>query len=171
MTSRRTFLATFAGGILAVPLAADAQRARKIYRLGLLFNVLPPTFPDRWAFYERIRQLGWVYNQTFAAEHRVYGEQYERIPELAAELIRAGVDIFVVQGGIDAARVQQATRTIPMSWFPSRRGRNPARKKQRKRRRRPRGSRRTTRSRARPSRKNWAAAHSPTIFSTCCAAR
>jgi len=50
-------------------------------------------------------------------EHRAYGDQMERIPELAAELIRSGVDIFIVPGGVGAVRVQQVTRTIPIVTF------------------------------------------------------
>jgi len=111
---RRAFLGTLTGSLLAAPLAAEGQQAGKVYKIGLLFNILPPTFPKQWAFYERMMELGWVYGRDFLGEHRVYGDQYERVPHLATELIRAGVDIFVVQGGADASRVQQVTRRIPI---------------------------------------------------------
>ena len=42
-----------------------------------------------------MRELGWVYGQNIVTERRAYGDQVERIPELAAELIRSGVDIFI----------------------------------------------------------------------------
>jgi putative ABC transport system substrate-binding protein len=111
---RRTFLAGTGAVLLAAPLAAEAQVAGKVHRIGLLFTVIPSTFPDQWPFYERMRELGWVYGRDFVAEYRVYGEQYDRVPELASELIRAGADLFVVQGGIEASRVQQVTSTIPI---------------------------------------------------------
>jgi putative ABC transport system substrate-binding protein len=112
--ARRTLLALLTGGFLAAPFAVEAQQAGKVYRIGLLFTVLPSTFPDQWPFYERMQELGWVYGRDFVAEYRVYGDRYEQVPDLAAELIRAGADLFVVQGGIEASRVQQVTRTIPI---------------------------------------------------------
>src|SRR5262245_53484060 len=78
---RSRFLATVAGSLLAAPLAAEVQQAGKVYRIGLLFNQLPSTFPGEWAFYERMRELGWVHGRDFVAEHRVYGDQYERVPD------------------------------------------------------------------------------------------
>ena len=114
MIDRRTFLAGTGAVFLAAPFAAEAQQAGKVYHIGLLFNALPPTFPDKWPFYERMRELGWVYGRDFVAEYRLYGEHYDRVPDLAAELIRAGANLFVVQGGIEASRVQQVTRTIPI---------------------------------------------------------
>ena len=114
--NRRAFLVT-ASGLLAAPLAVEAQGAGKVYRIGLLFSSLPSTFPQQWPFYERMRELGWIYGRNFVAEHRVYSGQYARVPDLAAELIRAGVDVFVVPGGADASRVRQVTRTIPIvTW-------------------------------------------------------
>jgi putative tryptophan/tyrosine transport system substrate-binding protein len=114
VVTRRAFLGTLAGSLLGAPLAGEAQQAGKVYKIGLVFNILPPTFPEKWAFYERMMELGWVYGRDFLGEYRVYGDQYDRVPHMAAELIRAGVDIFVVQGGLEAARVQQVTRTIPI---------------------------------------------------------
>ena len=111
---RRAFLGAVTSGLLAAPLAAEAQQTTKVYRLGLLFTVLPSTFPHEWPFYERMRELGWVYGRDFVAEHRVYGDRYDVVPELAIDLLRAGVDVFIVNGGIEASRTQQVTRTIPI---------------------------------------------------------
>ena len=111
---RRTLLALLTGGFLGAPSAVKAQQAGKVYRIGLVFGVIPSTFPGQWPFYERMRELGWVYGRDFVAEYRVYGEQYDRVPELASELLRAGADLFVVQGGIEASRIQQVTSTIPI---------------------------------------------------------
>jgi putative ABC transport system substrate-binding protein len=111
---RRRFLLTSLAGVLPVPLAVQAQQTGKVYRIGLVFSALPPTFPNQWPFYERMRELGWVQGRDFVAEYRVCGERYDLVPELAAELIRAGADLFVVQGGIEASRVQQVTHTIPI---------------------------------------------------------
>jgi hypothetical protein len=118
--NRRRFLLTSLAGALAGPLAVQAQQAGKLHRIGLVFSALPPTFPNQWPFYERMRELGWVQGRGFVAEYRVFGERYDVVPVLAAELIRAGADLFVVPGGLEASRVQEVTRTIPIrndeSW-------------------------------------------------------
>ena len=54
-----------------------------------------------------MRELGWVKGRDFVTEHRSFEGQYEREGDLAAELLRAGIDVFVVQGGYDAALVQR----------------------------------------------------------------
>jgi putative ABC transport system substrate-binding protein len=66
---------------------------------------------------ERLRELGWVDGRNIVVEDRVYGESIDRLPELAAELMRSGVDVFIVGGGADAVRVQKVTRSIPIvTW-------------------------------------------------------
>ena len=109
MTTRRAFLGTLAGGLLAAPLV-EAQQSRRVYRIALLYAGLPGM--GQRAFDERMRELGWVKGRDFVAEHRSFEGQYEREGDLAAELLRAGVDVFVVQGGYDAMLVQKVTRTI-----------------------------------------------------------
>jgi len=77
--------------------------------MAFLSEELSTTAPGQGPLYERLRELGWVYGQNIVTERRAYGDQMERIPELAAELIRSGVDIFIVPGGVGAVRVQQVT--------------------------------------------------------------
>jgi len=112
---RRRFLSGSLA-LFAWPLAAEAQPAGKIYRIGLLASGTLPTTPAGQGplLYERLRELGWVYGRDFVAEERAYGDRIDRLPDLAAELIRTGVDIFVVEGAADAVRVQQVTHTIPI---------------------------------------------------------
>jgi putative ABC transport system substrate-binding protein len=102
--------------LLLAPLAVDAQQTGKVYRIGLIGSGTPPPAPtDQGSLLsERLRELGWVYGRGFVVEQRAYGDQIERTPDLAAELIRTGVDIFVVEGAADAVRVQQVTHTIPI---------------------------------------------------------
>ncbi len=111
---RRTFLATIAGGLLAAPLGAEVQQLGKVYRIGSIVEVMPSNPVGEGPFYDRMRELGWVYGRDYVTERRAYGDQLERIPDLAAELIRWGVDIFLVAGSAQAGRVQQVTRTIPI---------------------------------------------------------
>src|SRR5215469_10250956 len=110
---RRAFLGALAGGLLAAPLAAEAQQPRRVYRIALLYAGLPP-IGGQSPFEERMRELGWVKGRDFVTEHRSFEGEYEREGDLAAELLRAGVDVFVVQGGSDALLVQKVTRTIPI---------------------------------------------------------
>ena len=110
---RRRFIEAIAGGFLAAPLAAEAQQPRRVYRIALLY-ALPPSIGGQSPFEERMRELGWVKGRDFVTEHRSFEGQYEREGDLAAELLRAGVDVFVVQGGYDALLVQKVTRTIPI---------------------------------------------------------
>src|SRR5215467_10219910 len=111
--ARRRFIAVIAGGLLAAPLAAEAQQARQVFRIALLYSG-PPSVGGQRPFEERMRELGWVEGRDFVTQHRSFEGQYDREGDLAAELLRAGVDVFVVQGGSDALLVQKVTRTIPI---------------------------------------------------------
>ena len=114
MIDRRTFLAGTGAVLLAAPLAAEAQQAGKVYRIGAVNPQNSTTPQGQGPFYDRLRELGWVHGQNFVLERRAYGDQIERIPDLAAELMRGGVDIFVCGGSIVARQLQKVTRTIPI---------------------------------------------------------
>jgi putative ABC transport system substrate-binding protein len=111
---RRAFIGTLASGLLAAPLAAEAQQARKVYRIGALTELTQTSPPGQGVFYDRMRELGWIYGRDFVTERRTFGDQIERIPDLAAELMRSGVDVFLITGAKQAALLQQVTRTIPI---------------------------------------------------------
>ena len=97
--------------------SAHAQKPGKIYRIGLLL----PWSPDSEvslsflkAFREGLQELGYVENRDLAIEHR-YGEGViERLPDLAAELVRLQVDLIVTSAGPPALAAKQATKTIPI---------------------------------------------------------
>jgi putative tryptophan/tyrosine transport system substrate-binding protein len=114
---RRGFMAIIAGGLLAAPLAAVAQRTTTIYRIGILGNV-PLTDPEGanlWgAFVQGLQELGYVEGQNITFEHRSTAGQYGRLPALASDLVRLKVDVIVVPTGQNALAAQQATRTIPI---------------------------------------------------------
>ncbi len=114
---RRAFLATLTSGLLAAPLAPGAQQAGKVYRLGSVSAEMSTIPPGQGPFHDRMRELGWVYGQNYVVERRAYGDQLERIPDLAAELMRSGVDIFMTSGTTVARRLQQVTRTIPIVTY------------------------------------------------------
>jgi len=121
MITRRTFLCGLAIGTVAAPLATGAQQA-KIPRVGVLRpgNPPPDDFGQREALERGLRDLGWQPGTNVLIEYR-YGEgKPERLPELAAELVRLPVDVIVASAVNGVRAVQQATSTIPivMSTLP-----------------------------------------------------
>jgi putative ABC transport system substrate-binding protein len=114
---RRVFLTTLAGGLLAAPLAAEAQQTEKVYRVGIL-TTYPVThgFDD---FVAALRDLGYVEGQNLALEIRSANNIPERVPALAVELVRLNVAVIVTGGDGEVAAAQQATRTIPIVMAPS----------------------------------------------------
>jgi putative ABC transport system substrate-binding protein len=116
MMDRRAFIGTLAGGLLAAPLAGAQQPATKVFRIGLLGTV-PLTEPGAariWGgFFEGLRQLGYVEGQNILIEGRYSEGRSERLPTLAAELVRLKVDVIVAAAYTpDAAK--GATSTIPI---------------------------------------------------------
>jgi putative ABC transport system substrate-binding protein len=112
--NRRAFLGTVAGSLLAMPPVSAAQQGGKVYRIGTINDTESSTPKGQGPFYDRMRELGWVYGQNFVVERRAYGVQPARIPDLAAELVRWGVDVLLVGAPSEAIRVKQVTRTIPI---------------------------------------------------------
>jgi putative ABC transport system substrate-binding protein len=113
VVTRRTFLTTLTGGLLAAPLAAEAQQPERVARIGLLRTGAPPD-PALDAFKDGLRELGYVEGQHVTFDVRFAAGQLDRLPSLAAELIQRNVDVVVTGGeaAIQAAKV--ATRTIPI---------------------------------------------------------
>src|SRR5216683_7504320 len=103
--------------ILVAPLTAEAQQPTKVYRIGWLLLWSPPSppgsFPPQEAFRQRLRELGYVEGQNLVIEARYAEGREERLPELAAELVRLKVDV-IVAGGPAIRAAQHATSTIPI---------------------------------------------------------
>jgi putative ABC transport system substrate-binding protein len=111
--SRRAFLGSLAGGLRAAPLAAEAQQARKVYRVGRLApSVLEPQSFE--AFKRRLEDRGWNLGRDLLLEPRWADEQPDRLTTFAAEMVNMKVDVIVAlgDGAIEAAR--RATSTIPI---------------------------------------------------------
>ena len=111
MTTRRAFLGTLAGGVLAVPLAATAQPAVKVARVGFLGTSQGSALE---AFTDGLRQLGWVEGQNLVLERRFSEGRQERFRELAAELVRLKVDVIVTSGTPASVAAKGATTSIPI---------------------------------------------------------
>jgi putative tryptophan/tyrosine transport system substrate-binding protein len=113
---RRVFISSLAGGLLGAPLAA-AQPGGKVPRIGFL-GVSSPTDAVFRRFFEAFRgglaELGYVEGQSIAIEARWAAGQYERLPALAAELVRLKVAVIVTAAVPAIRAARDATRTIPI---------------------------------------------------------
>jgi putative tryptophan/tyrosine transport system substrate-binding protein len=102
-------------GLLASPLAAEAQPAPKIARIGYLSPNLGGSPRLSEAFRQGLRDLGYIEGRNVVIEFRDAEGKPERFPALAAELVALKVDVIVTTGGTPAAlAAKQATKTIPI---------------------------------------------------------
>jgi putative ABC transport system substrate-binding protein len=103
-------------GTLSVPLAAGAQQqAAKVYRIGYLAGgSSTSSLNTTEAFRQGLRELGWVEGQNIVIDYRSAEGRYDRLPDLAAELVRLKVDVIVASPSPPAAAAKNATGTIPI---------------------------------------------------------
>jgi putative tryptophan/tyrosine transport system substrate-binding protein len=118
--ARLTLIASVAVGTLAVPFLAASQPAQKVFRVGHLSAAgrTPDGAPPR-PLREMLRGLGYVEGQNIVYEARFAEAKVERLPDMAAELVRLRVDVLVTQGGASTAAAKQATSTIPIVMAPA----------------------------------------------------
>jgi len=111
---RRTFLAGTGAVLLAAPLAAEAQQAAKVPRIGYLGNYPPGAFPQNYeAFLKGLRDLGYVEGRNLVIEYRDAEGKFEQLPALAAELLALKVDVIMAPTTAAALAVKRATSTLP----------------------------------------------------------
>jgi putative ABC transport system substrate-binding protein len=96
------------------PLAAEAQPAGKVSRIGFLFFGAPGPSAEVDAFRQGLRELGYIEGKNATIEYRFAGGQVERMPELASELARLKVDVIVTSNTPSAMAAKAATSTIPI---------------------------------------------------------
>jgi putative tryptophan/tyrosine transport system substrate-binding protein len=115
---RRYFISLLGGAAIAWPLAAGAQQAMKMPRIGVLSpgrSDLPdPTLNMLSAFLQGLQELGYTEGQNLAIERRYADGSSDRLRELAAELVRRKPDIIVAFSMTAARPAKQATGTIPI---------------------------------------------------------
>jgi putative tryptophan/tyrosine transport system substrate-binding protein len=112
---RRTFMALVSAGLLAAPLAAEAQQAPKGHRIGLLETV-PPSLnaANLDALRQGLKAFGYDEGENLIIEYRSADGRPERFPELAGELVRLRVDLIVTRGTPAALAAKHATGSIPI---------------------------------------------------------
>src|SRR5262245_53951570 len=119
MLGRRRFVQTVSVGLLAAPLAIEAQQAGKVYRIGHVFaGDLGASWP---AFVQGLGSLGWVEGRNIVFEYRPIVlppsgalADSKSIEQVAEEFVRLKVDVIVVQAAGWALLVQKLTGTIPI---------------------------------------------------------
>jgi putative ABC transport system substrate-binding protein len=113
---RRGFI-TLLGGAAAWPLAARAQQAQPMRRIGVLMGIVNNTIAGlarAKAFRQELERLGWVEGRTVVIEYRWAEGHNERLSAIAAELLRLNMDVLVTEGTPVTAAAKQATSGIPI---------------------------------------------------------
>ena len=111
---RREFISLLSGAAVGWPVAANAQQAAKIARIGYLGQNLTSNPQVREAFRQGLRDLGYVEGRNLVIEYRDAEGKFDRLPALAAELVALKVDVIVALNTVQALAAKQATRTIPI---------------------------------------------------------
>jgi len=103
------------GAILLMPLDASTQTAPRVYRIGVLYTSAQPSTrpPNELAFFEELRNRGYVEGQNLVVESRDAAGQPDRLPSLAKELVAPRPDLIVTSGPQPSRAVKDATSTIP----------------------------------------------------------
>jgi putative ABC transport system substrate-binding protein len=109
-------------GVFAITVAltlcgarTEAQQTGKVFRIGVLDMSTPSGSAVLWeAFRKELGKLGWIEGKNIIIEYRFAEQKFERLPELAAELVRLKIDLIVVTGGQPALVAKKATTTIPI---------------------------------------------------------
>ena len=93
---------------------AHAQQPKKIPRVGYLGNTAPTSAISMKPFRERLRELGYIEGRNVTIESRYWEGKVERLPELAAELVRLNCDVIFTTGNESANAARNATKEIPI---------------------------------------------------------
>jgi putative ABC transport system substrate-binding protein len=108
---RRDFIVIFMGVVAAWPRGLQAQRPKKVTRIGYLAT---SSSVGSDAFLQGLRELGYVEGTNIVVEYRGAAGKIERLADVASELVRLGVDVIVAPNTPAARAVQQVTTSVPI---------------------------------------------------------
>jgi putative ABC transport system substrate-binding protein len=103
-----------AASLALAPLATGAQLRAKVYRVGVLMNLYPPDADPPQALRQELRDLGYVEGQNLVIDWRYQLGPSNRLPTLAAELVRLKPDVIVADSTVAVRAAMEATSTIPI---------------------------------------------------------
>jgi len=104
--------------VLLAPLTLLAQQPAKVYRIGVLSSTGPEQENFIWADLRgQLRERGWIEGQNLVVEWRYAEGKYDRLPDLAAELVRLKPDLIMARGGPGATAAKRATTMIPIVMY------------------------------------------------------
>jgi len=109
----KALVLALAVGLLAAPLAAQAQRETKVHRIGYLNLRSGPNAQDE-AFLKGLHELGYVEGRNLVIEYRWAAEKEDRLPALAADLVQLNVEVIVTSATPAILAAKRATSTIPI---------------------------------------------------------
>jgi putative ABC transport system substrate-binding protein len=109
---RRKFI-TFIAATLTSPLAALTQEQGRTYRLGVLY-ASPRSADIVAALFEAVRRQGFIEGQNLTVDYRAYAQHVDLLPEWAAELVKAHVDVIATTADLATHAAQEATKAIPI---------------------------------------------------------
>jgi putative ABC transport system substrate-binding protein len=114
---RREFITLLGGAAVASPLAARAQQAERMRRIGVLMNLAADDAESAarlTAFAQGLQELGWTDGRNVAIDYKWGAGDRERIHRAAAELVAVGPDVILAGGALTVVPLQQLTRTVPI---------------------------------------------------------
>jgi len=112
---RREFITVLGGLAATLPVAAGAQQGGKVWRIGSLFPGSSSGQSDNlMAFMQGLNDLGYVDGKNIHFERRSADGALDRLPALAAELVRSNVDVILAESSFAVEAAREATRTIPI---------------------------------------------------------
>ncbi len=113
--NRKIIVPTLCVMLIALCVAANAQQAKKIPRIGFLNALFPTTNPARIeAFRQGLREVGYVEGKNIVIEYRYAERKVDRLPALAAELVGLKVDVIVTSASQETRAAKEATNRIPI---------------------------------------------------------
>jgi putative ABC transport system substrate-binding protein len=114
MIDRRTFIRAMVAGIIVAPLAASAQTATIVRRIGYLATGARPASGELEQLYAALKELGWIEGQNLLVERRYANGRAELLQSFAEELVRLKVELIVTRSTSAAVAAKNATTSIPI---------------------------------------------------------
>jgi putative ABC transport system substrate-binding protein len=113
--TRREWMLLLGGATLTWPLAVRAQQ-KTMQVIGFLGSTSPGPSANMTAFHQGLSETGYVEGQNVVIEYRWAEGRYDRLPELAADLVSRNVDVIAAQSTVSARAAKSATSTIPIAF-------------------------------------------------------